>query len=138
MKIAVASTGQELDSNVDSRFGRCPYFVIVYVEKNEIKDHESIKNVAVNAIGGAGIQAAQTVANKGVNIIITGNIGPNAFNVLHNVGIKIITGVMGITVKDAVERYLKGEFKETTSRPIFGFGRRRGKRRMGGFDRRNI
>jgi len=120
MKIAVSASGDSLDANVDPRFGRCSYFIIVETEGNEIKGHEVVSNEAVQAMRGAGIQAAQTVANKGAKVVLTGNIGPNAYNVLSQTGIKIITGVTG-KVKEAVEKYLKGELKETT-KPTFGFG----------------
>ncbi|HDN83477.1 MAG TPA: dinitrogenase iron-molybdenum cofactor biosynthesis protein [Candidatus Altiarchaeales archaeon] len=120
MKIAVSSTGGSLDAMVDPRFGRCSYFVIVNVENNEIKDFEAVENPAAMAIGGAGIQAAQLVANKGVQAVITGNIGPNAFQVLSMAGIRIFHG-FGTTVKDAVNRFLRNELEEITS-PIRGGG----------------
>lgn len=120
MKIGVSASGESLDSNVDPRFGRCPYFIIVETEGKEIKNYEVVNNQAVQAMRGAGVQAAQTVANKEVEVVITGNIGPNAFNVLSQTGIKIITGVSG-KVGETVEKYLKGELKETT-KPTFGFG----------------
>ena len=120
MKIAVSATHRSLEANVDPRFGRCMYFIIVETEDNEIKSHEVMSNEAVQAMRGAGIQAAQTIANKGVKVLITGNIGPNAFNVLSQTGIKVVTGVSG-SVKEVVEKYLKGELKETSS-PTFEFG----------------
>ena len=126
MKIAVSASGDSLDSNVDPRFGRCAYFIIVEIEEQEIKGHEVVNNEAVQAMRGAGVQAAQTVANKGAKVVLTGNIGPNAYNILSQTGIKIITGVSG-KVKEAVEKYLKGELKETSS-PTFGFGPGRGRR----------
>jgi len=120
MKIAVSASGNSLDANVDPRFGRCSYFIIVEVEDNEIKSHEVVNNQATEAMRGAGIQAAQTVANKGAKVLITGNIGPNAFNVLSQTGIKVVTGVSG-KVSAVVKKYLNGELKEIT-RPTFGFG----------------
>jgi len=120
MKIAVSATGSSLDANVDPRFGRCSYFIIVETEGNEIKGHEVVSNEAVQAMRGAGIQAAQTVANKGAEVLITGNIGPNAFNVLSQTGIKVVTGVSG-KVSEVVKKYLKGELKET-KQPTVGFG----------------
>ena len=126
MKIAVSAMADNLDAMVDARFGRCAYFVIVEVEGNEIKSSEAVKNPGVTAIGGAGIQAAQIVANKGVEALITGNIGPNAFAALSGTGIKVITGIGGITVKGAVQRYLKGELKETKQPTTPGFGPGRG------------
>lgn len=121
MKVAVSATEDNLDAMIDFRFGRCAYFLIVEVEGNEIKGHEAIKNPGVNAMGGAGIQAAQIIANKGAEVLITGNIGPNAYAVLSQTGIKILTGVGGISVKEAIQKYLKGEVKETKA-PTVGFG----------------
>ena len=120
MKIAVSASGDGLDANVDPRFGRCSYFIIVETEDNEIKSHKEISNEAIQASRGAGVQAAQIVANEGAEVVITGNIGPNAFNVLSQAGIKIITGVSG-KVSEVVKKYLKGELKETT-KPTVGFG----------------
>ncbi|HDH91415.1 MAG TPA: dinitrogenase iron-molybdenum cofactor [Candidatus Aenigmarchaeota archaeon] len=108
MKIAIASTGKELESNVSLVFGRAPYFLIVEVEGNEIKNYKVIENPAVNAMGGAGIQAAQLIANEGVEVVIAGNIGPNALNVLQQVGIKVVS-MPNLKVKDAIEKFLKGE-----------------------------
>ena len=121
MRIAISATGDSLEAPVDFRFGRCPFFVIVDVENNEISKFEAIRNPAVGAFGGAGIQAAQLIANRGVNVVITGNIGPNAFSVLTQTGIKVVTGVGGIKVRDAVEMYMRGELKESTM-PTRGFG----------------
>jgi predicted Fe-Mo cluster-binding NifX family protein len=122
MKIAVSATAGSLDALVDPRFGRCAYFVIVEVEKNEIKKAEAIQNPAMAAMGGAGIQAAQLITSKGAEVLITGNIGPNAFSVLSGTGIKIVTGVFGISVREAVQRYLRGEIKETKPPTVLGFG----------------
>jgi len=113
MKIAVSASSNNLESLVDPRFGRCPFFIIAEVEGNEIKNFEAIANPAMNAIGGAGIQAAQIVANKGVEAVICGNVGPNAFLALKQAGIKIITGVGGVSIRDAIKMYLNGELKET-------------------------
>ena len=109
MKIGISSTGEDLNAQVDPRFGRCQYFLIVDTESMSF---ESISNESAMASGGAGIQAAQTVAKSGVKTIITGNVGPNAFQTLSAAGIKIVTWANG-TVKEAVEKYKKGEFKGT-------------------------
>ena len=71
MKICVSATAKNLEAQTDPRFGRCPYFVIVDSETMQFK---AIPNVASGATGGAGIQAAQTIANKGVKLVITGNV----------------------------------------------------------------
>jgi len=88
-------------------------------------EFEAISNMASEAMSGAGIQAAQTVAKNLAKVVITGNVGPNAFKVLSTAGIRIVTGASG-TVKEAVERYKRGELKEI-SRPTvgghFGVGR---------------
>jgi predicted Fe-Mo cluster-binding NifX family protein len=115
MKICVSAASNSLDAPVDPRFGRCPYFIIVDLETMQF---EAIPNVASNAMGGAGIQAAQTIVGRGVKVLITGNIGPKAFQALSSAGIRIITGVYG-TVREVVEKYRRGELKET-SRPTVG------------------
>jgi len=109
MKIGVTSTGEDMYANVDQRFGRCKYFLIVDAESMEF---EVLSNENAMASGGAGIQTAQTIANKGAEAVVTGNIGPNAFQTLSAAGIKVFTGASG-TIKEAVEKYKKGELNET-------------------------
>ena len=111
MKICVTSTGATMDSAVDPRFGRCQYFVIV---DSETMEHEAMQNPSIGASGGAGIQAAQTVAGKGVGVVVTGNVGPNATQTLGAAGIEIVTGASG-TVSDAVEQYKSGRLQQTES-----------------------
>jgi predicted Fe-Mo cluster-binding NifX family protein len=121
MKIGITSTGKELHAQVDPRFGRCRYFLIVDTNTMEF---DSISNQSAIASGGAGIQAAQMIANSGIEILITGNIGPNAFKTLSAAGVKVFTGLKG-TVREAIDRYKKGELKETTTPSVgshFGMG----------------
>ena len=120
MKIAVSATKGSLDADVDLRFGRCPYYAIFEIEDKKIKNQKFLENTAGQEMRGAGITGAQMIANKKVEVVITGNIGPNAFNVLSRTGIKIITSVSG-NVKEVVEKYLKGDLK-TTNQPNPGFG----------------
>ena len=123
MKICVTSIGDNIDSDVDPRFGRCKYFLIIDTGSMKVK---SISNKSMMASGGAGIKAAQMVANAGAETVITGNIGPNAFQTLKAAGIKIITGANG-KIKDFVERYNNGELKEEDSPSVgshFGLGGR--------------
>ncbi len=108
MKICVTATAGDLNAQVDPRFGRCQYFVFV---DSDTMAFEAVPNEAITAPGGAGIQAAQTVVNKGGNVVISGNIGPNAFQVLSTAGVKIATGAYG-TVKEAVEMYKAGKLNE--------------------------
>jgi len=106
MKIAVTSTGPALDDNVEARFGRCPYFLIVDTDTMQL---EAIENPNIALGGGAGIQSAQLMSEKGVTTVLTGNCGPNAFNVFGQAGIQVIVGVNG-PVRDAVEQFKRGSF----------------------------
>lgn len=112
MKICITSKGENLDAIVDPRFGRCQYFVVVDPETMEF---EAVKNPNMDAAGGAGIQSGQLMATKKVEAVLTGHVGPNAFDTLSAARVKIITGVSG-TVSEAVAMYKKGEF-ETVSGP---------------------
>lgn len=111
MKICVTAMENNLDANVDPRFGRCKYFLIIDTDSMNVNP---ISNESMMASGGAGIQAAQMVAKTGVDTVITGNVGPNAFQTLKSAGIKIITGVNG-NIKDVVDKFNKGELKEIDS-----------------------
>jgi len=123
MKIAVSASSSELDGSVDPRFGRCSFFLIVDPETMEF---EAVENPFVRASGGAGIQAAQLVAGKGVRAVLTGSCGPNAFQTLKAAGVKVVAGVMG-TVREVVRSYISGaEFLEASGPdvpPHFGMGR---------------
>ena len=116
MKIAVSSSGQDLESLVDPRFGRSAYFLIV---ESETTQFEAVSNPNLSAMHGAGIQTAQLMAGKGVKTVLTGNCGPNAFQTLSAAGIQVIVGVTG-TVKDALERYKKGEFQPSSQASVPG------------------
>ena len=107
MKICITSEGGNLDSKVDPRFGRCQNFIIA---DSDTLEFEAIGNPNIESMGGAGIQSAQLVASKQVKAVVTGNVGPNAFQTLQAAGIEVFTGASG-TVKEAIEKYKKGEFK---------------------------
>jgi predicted Fe-Mo cluster-binding NifX family protein len=109
MKIAVTAKSNILESDIDPRFGRCSYFLIIDVNTMRFK---SISNESAIASGGAGIQAAQTIAKEGVEVVVTGNMGPNAFQTLSAAGIKVFTGADG-TILEAIEKYKNGKLKET-------------------------
>ena len=126
MKIAVSAAGETLDSQVDRRFGRCPYFLVV---DSETMSFEAITNTAAEAMSGAGINAAQSIADKGTKIVITGNVGPNAFQTLSAAGIEVIVGASG-TIKETIERFKRGELRKTEApnvRGHFGTGQGRGR-----------
>ncbi|MFA9466560.1 MAG: NifB/NifX family molybdenum-iron cluster-binding protein [Velocimicrobium sp.] len=85
MKIAVSTTGQSKESQLDRRFGRCEYFLIYDTETQEYK---AVRNNGVSSQGGAGIAAASQVIDENVSVIITGNLGPNAFELIEKAGIE--------------------------------------------------
>ncbi len=109
MKVVITSTGENLDANVDQRFGRCKYFLIVDADSMKF---EVLPNEDAMGYGGVGVQAAQTIAKTGAEIVVTGSVGPNAFQTLSAAGIKVFTGASG-SIKESVEKYKKGELKET-------------------------
>jgi predicted Fe-Mo cluster-binding NifX family protein len=126
MKIVVTSTGNTLDSPIDPRFGRCQFFCFVDPETMEF---EAAENEAVMAAGGAGPQAAQFVANKGAEAVLTGNVGPNAVSALKAAGITIYIGATG-TVKETVLLFKNGQMQEVGEATVvshsgMGGGRRR-------------
>lgn len=128
MKICVTSSGDNLDAQLDPRFGRCAYLILV---DSETLQFEAVPNSAAGVTGGAGIQAAQTIANKGAKALVTGNVGPNAFQALSAAGIDIITGASG-TVREAVEKFKRGEFNKTGAPTVgghFGMGGKGGGQR---------
>lgn len=111
MKICVTATGKNINAELDSRFGRCPYFVIVDPETMEFN---AIDNPAASASGGAGIQAAQSISDKEISVLLTGKVGPNAFPILSAAGIKVMEGASG-SVADAVDQYKQGQLEETSA-----------------------
>jgi len=121
MRIAISATGATLDAEVDPRFGRCQYFIIVDPETMQF---EAMENSSAMAAGGAGISAGQMIADKGVQAVLTGNCGPNAYQVLSAAGIQVITGVSG-KIKDAIQSYKSGKFQASSQPNVsahFGSG----------------
>jgi len=92
MKIALSSTGKNLTDNISDVFARCPYFIIVEIENQEIKKFEAIENKSTDQMSGAGVSAAQLMAEKGINAVITKNVGPRALDVLNQFKISIYIG----------------------------------------------
>ncbi len=113
MKIVVTAQGPEMAAKVDSRFGRAKFFVVVDTDTGECSAHDNAQNL--NALQGAGIQAARNVTDLGVSAVVTGNVGPKAFAALQAGEIKIYIGAVG-TVREAVEQ-LKADRLECASRP---------------------
>ena len=106
MKIVISSSGPDMDSAVDLRFGRAAYFLIVDSDTGELI--ESIDNSAGrDAAQGAGIGAASMVAEKGVQVVLTGRLGPKAMDVIQRANIRVVSDISG-TVRDTVERFRSG------------------------------
>ena len=116
MMIAAATNTGGLEDQISTIFGRCPTYTFVEVEGNEIKNAVVEPNPAASAAGGAGIQAAQFIVGKKVKAVLAGEFGPNATGVLTSAGVEMIS-VRGMTVREAIERYLRGELKGT---PVSG------------------
>jgi predicted Fe-Mo cluster-binding NifX family protein len=120
MKVCVSSSGNSLDSKMDPRFGRAAYFVIA---DTDTMDDEIIENSAAASGGGAGITSGQLMVDKEVAAVVTGNVGPNAMNVLKAANIDIYRGA-DISVKENIEK-LKKELLEkinTTVPSHYGMG----------------
>ncbi|MDD3374333.1 MAG: NifB/NifX family molybdenum-iron cluster-binding protein [Candidatus Omnitrophica bacterium] len=109
MKVCVTSQGVSLESAVDPRFGRAQYFLIVDTDSLEF---EVLENANAAGTGGVGVLSGRLMADKGVECVLTGNIGPNASETLNAAGIKFCLGATG-SVKEAVEKYKEGNFSIT-------------------------
>jgi predicted Fe-Mo cluster-binding NifX family protein len=110
MKIAVSASGEGLDAPASPIFGRSSYLILV---ETDTMDCESLPNPAIAASGGAGIQAAQFLAGHGVQALVTGNVGPNAFQVLDAAKIPVYLSD-GSSVRQAVEAFVGGELNQAT------------------------
>ena len=106
MKVAVTSKGTDLASEVDPRFGRAAYILVVDTENFSVEVLDNSSNV--NAFKGAGISAAAMVGDSGAEALLTGFCGPNAFKTLDAANVKVANDVSG-TVRSAVEAFNKGE-----------------------------
>ena len=117
MKVAVTSQGKDLSSQVDPRFGRAKYFIVVDTDSGEFTAHDNSQNL--NAPQGAGIQAGQNVVSLGVEAVIIGNAGPNAFKTLQAGNVKIYIGATG-TVQDVIEQLKAGKLQEAVQANVEG------------------
>lgn len=117
MKVAITAKGATLDSEVDQRFGRAKYFVVVDTETDKVEVHDN--EVNLNAAQGAGIQSAQTLSALGVSAVLTGHLGPNAFRTLSAAGIDGYTGASGL-VQDALTALKEGKMKPVQSADVEG------------------
>ena len=117
MKIAITAQGKELSSEIDLRFGRAKWLLVVDSETDDFEVHDNELNL--NAVQGAGIQTGQNIANLGVDAVITGNVGPNAFKTLNAVNVKIFLAKKQ-TVAEAIDSLKAGELKEVEQANVEG------------------
>lgn len=123
MRVVISASAESLDAPVDPRFGRCASLIVVDTETREIVGGG--RNAFAAQAGGAGTQAAQWVVEQGAGAVLTGNLGPNAFQVLQAGRVRCLTGVSG-TVREALDAFDRGELRETSSStvpPHSGMGR---------------
>ena len=112
MKIAISSRGVTPESEVDPRFGRAAYILIVDTGTSEVEVLDNSANV--NAFKGAGIQAAALLSDKGADVLLTGYCGPKAFQVLEAANIKVVNDVNG-AIREAIQKFIAGTFTFATS-----------------------
>ncbi len=117
MKIVFTTSGDTLGAQLDSRFGRCPKFLVYDLETKifEVVDNRD----SLNAAQGAGVQSAETVARLGAKALVTGHCGPNAFRVLNAAGVKVFTSEAR-TVTEALELYRAGKLSESKVADVEG------------------
>ncbi len=117
MKILVTAKGKLISDDVDPRFGRAKFFVLVDTDTNKATAHDNSQNL--NAAQGAGIQAAQSVVRLGAEAVISGNVGPNAFQTLNAAGVKVYL-CPPATVEEALRKFKAGELKDAASPNVQG------------------
>ena len=117
MKIAVTAQGNELSSEIDLRLGRAKWLIVVDTERGDFEAHDNVVNL--NAVQGAGIQTGQNIANLGVEAVITGNVGPNAFKTLKAANVKVFLSETQ-TVQDAVDSFKAGKLEEVNQANVEG------------------
>lgn len=117
MKLAVCSQGKTLDSEVDPRFGRTQYFVIVDLETGE---SEAIENPSVSLGHGAGVSSAQLLSRKGVDAVCAQRVGPSAFSSLDAAGIRVYAIGANKTVGEVADEYKKDLLEEQPSPNVSG------------------
>ena len=117
MKVAVTSQGEDLSSEIDPRFGRAKWLIVVDTETGKSEAHDNTVNL--NAAQGAGIQTGQNIANLGVEAVITGNVGPNAFKTLNAANVKIFLTEKQ-TIQDAIDSFKAGGLKEVDQANVEG------------------
>jgi len=117
MRIAVTTQGNNLEAQIDSRFGRAPKFLVVDTETMRF---DVIANTqSLDLVQGAGIQSAQNVLVHKPDVVLTGNCGPKAFRVLKAAGIRVVVGVKG-RIGDVIRDFMNGKYVEATEANVEG------------------
>jgi predicted Fe-Mo cluster-binding NifX family protein len=117
MRVAVSCQEDNLDAEVDPRFGRASKFLLIDTDTLSFDVVENKQTLDLPQ--GAGIQAAQNILAHGPDAVLTGNCGPKAFRVLQAAGVAVVVGVKG-TVRDAVRAYMAGEYTATNGANVEG------------------
>ena len=117
MKVAVTSQGKELSSEIDPRFGRAKWILLVDTQTGVTGAYDNTVNL--NIAQGAGIQTGQNVAKLGAEAVITGNIGPNAFKTLSTANVKVYLS-KAKTIQEAIESFKSGELNEVSQANVEG------------------
>ena len=117
MQIAISATMNNLEGQIDPRFGRASYFLLVDPETLDFEAVENVQNL--QAAQGAGIQAATLVARHKPTAVLTGNCGPKAYQTLQAANIPVIVGVAG-SVRQAVEDFRQGRLVQADAPNVAG------------------
>ena len=117
MRIAITAQGDDLESDVDVRFGRASRFLVVDTEAMTFDRVENTQNLGLAQ--GAGIQAAQNIIPHHPDVVLTGNCGPKAFKVLRTAGVPVVIGVKG-QIKEAIQAYLDGAYQQAEDPNVEG------------------
>jgi len=120
MKICFSASGENKESILNARFGRCPYFLVFDTDN---KEWQTVSNQAAAEFRGAGVSAAQKVANLGCQVIVTGNMGPNAFSVMNTSNIKVYLGDLGKNIIDNLAMFKDNKLQELLSPRGMGMNR---------------
>ncbi|MDD4995994.1 MAG: NifB/NifX family molybdenum-iron cluster-binding protein [Patescibacteria group bacterium] len=110
MKIAISSMSENIEGNVSDVFGRCPYFVITEIKDGKIEKTEIVKNESTDQNSGAGVLAAQLMAEKNIEVVIANNVGPRALDVLNQFNIEVYVGKG--TVKNVLQDFMDKKLKK--------------------------
>jgi predicted Fe-Mo cluster-binding NifX family protein len=109
MKIAISVTAAGEAATLEMRFGRCPYFAVY---DSESKEFEWFENAGIKATSGAGTGAAQALINRNVDVVISGQFGPKAVQVLEAAKIKMLLAPADLPLNEVISKWQADELKE--------------------------